>query len=101
MAAFEYNDLQFSLEARAGRWDLYRRRADGAPAIVGTGLFAGLSEEAARERAMRLARTIFPCGVRLVAPDLAHPRRVGQLRIVGPDVGHPSFVAWNKDTCHF
>jgi hypothetical protein len=98
MITFTYNDMQFAVEPRGGRWDLVCTRGDGTRALAGTGLFPGLPEAEAGARAKALARTVFPVGVKCVGPDVAHPNTIGGLRIVGPDVAHPNFIHWNKDT---
>ncbi|HTS02818.1 MAG TPA: hypothetical protein VMN04_09855 [Thermoanaerobaculia bacterium] len=98
MKAIRYNDLDFTLERAGEGWTLLRAVPGGARAVAGTGLFPSLSEDAARERALALVRTICPVGVRSVGPDVAHPHRIGDLRIVGPDVAHPNFVSWDKDS---
>ncbi len=98
MEPIRYNDMEFALEKAGEGWDLTYRTPGGASATAGTGLFQGLDEAAARERALALVKTIFPVGVRSVGPDVSHPHAIGDLRIVGPDVSHPSFVYWNKDS---
>jgi len=98
MKAIRYNDLDFTLERTGEGWALLRAAPGGAPAVVGTGLFPSLSEDAVRERALALVRTVYPVGVRSVGPDVAHPGTVGDLKIVGPDVTHPNFVYWDKDS---
>jgi hypothetical protein len=64
-------------------------------------LFADLPEASAVARAQVLIRSIFPAGVRLVGPDVAHPLTVGEVKIVGPDVSHPNFIYWGKDSTSF
>ncbi len=98
MSTFTYNDLTFTLEAREGRWDLSYAKGAGPAALAGAGLFPGLTEAEAMAKAQALARTIFPVGVRIVGPDVAHPNTIGDLKIVGPDVTHPNFIYWNKDS---
>jgi hypothetical protein len=98
MPGFTYNDMQFTLEARDGRWDLSYAQPSGAKGLAGAGLFQGLAEAEATAKAQSLVRTIFPVGVRSVGPDVAHPTTIGDLRIVGPDVAHPNFIYWNKDS---
>jgi hypothetical protein len=93
-----YNDMEFSLEKAGEKWNLAFRLPNGSSAVAGAGLFEGLSEEAARTRAVALVKTIFPVGVKSVGPDVAHPLTIGDLKIVGPDVLHPNFITWNKDS---
>jgi hypothetical protein len=95
MSSFTYNDLQFALEARGGRWDIVQQ-ASGA--TVATGLFPGLAEDEASARALALVKTILPVGVKCVGPDVTHPNTIGDLKIVGPDVTHPNFIYWDKDS---
>ena len=98
MLTFSYNDMEFTVRGSDRGWDLARKLSGGASAPVAAGLFQGLGEAQAFERARALARTVFPVGVRSVGPDVNHPHAIGDLKIVGPDVGHPSFIYWNKDT---
>ena len=98
MASFTYNDITFTLEARAGRWDLSFTQANGVKGLAGVGLFEGLSEADATTRAQGLARTLFPVGVRSVGPDVGHPTTIGDLKLVPPDVAHPTFIYWPKDS---
>jgi len=91
-----YNDITFVIEKNDGGWDISRKLTNEAIAVVGANLFADLPDGEARAQA--LIRTIFPVGIKLVGPDVAHPNRVGELRVVGPDVGHPNFVHWNEDS---
>lgn len=98
MITFTYNDLQFTLQPRDGRWDLACARPDGREAFAGVGLFPGLPAAAADARARALVRTLFPVGVKCVGPDVAHPNTIGTLKIVGPDVAHPNFIYWNQDS---
>lgn len=93
-----YNDQTFSVEKGGAGWDILRLRPDGSSTVLGTGLFPGLAEDEARERALKLIRTVDPVGVRSVGPDVAHPNMIGDLKIVGPDVAHPNFVTWDKDS---
>ena len=101
MNTFRYNDMDFSLDAAEGRWDVSYRKPDGGLAYVGAGLFAGLAEAEALDRAKSLVRSIFPVGVRTVGPNVAHPNLIGDMKLVGPDVDHPDFVYWNKDSTSF
>lgn len=96
-----YNDMAFSIDKTGSGWDITRTLQNGDIALVGAALFAGLSDVDAEARAQALVRTIFPVGIKLVGPDVAHPNRVGDLKIVGPDVAHPNFVYWDKDTTSF
>ena len=98
MRTFTYNDMQFSIEPRGDRWDLSCARPGGSSALVGAGLFAGLTEVEALARAQALARTICPVGIKSVGPDVNHPNTIGDLKIVGPDVTHPNFIYWDKDS---
>jgi hypothetical protein len=98
MTPFTYNEMTFTLEPRDGAWDLRYTLAGGASALAGTRLFPGLAEAAAEAKALTLARTIFPVGIRSVGPDVQHPNTIGDLKIVGPDVTHPNFIYWNKDS---
>lgn len=98
MPTFLYNDTTFSLERQGDRWDITYALPSGASAVAGTGLFAGLAEDAATTRAQALMKTIFPVGVKSVGPDVAHPNTIGDLKIVGPDVTHPNFIYWNRDS---
>jgi hypothetical protein len=98
MQAIRYNDMDFAVEKAGDRWDIRCTRADGTVATAAAGLFAGLPEAEAHERALALIKTVFPVGVNSVGPDVAHPNTVGDLKIVGPDVAHPNFVYWDKDS---
>jgi hypothetical protein len=98
MQSIRYNDMQFSIESRDGRWDITYTLPNGASAFAGAGLFPGLSEAEAGTRALALIKTIFPVGIKSVGPDVNHPNTIGDLKIVGPDVTHPNFIYWNKDS---
>jgi len=98
MATFTYNDMQFTLEANGGAWDLTRQQPGGPAAVAAVGLFPGLSEAEAAGKALALAKTVYPVGIRTVGPDVTHPNTIGDLKIVGPDVTHPNFIYWNKDS---
>jgi hypothetical protein len=76
-------------------------RPNGDFAVVGSCLFKGLSEADAGTRALALVRTVFPVGIKIVGPNVAHPNMVGNLKIIGPDVSHPNFIYWNKDSTSF
>ena len=93
MSTFTYNDMQFSVESRAGEWDIVQ-----GGATVAAGLFPGLAEGEVAARALALVKTILPVGVRCIGPDVSHPNTIGDLKIVGPDVAHPNFIYWNKDS---
>ena len=97
MLSISYNDMQFTVESRDGKWDISYATPKG-PVYAGAGLFAGLAEAEARTRALTLIKTVFPVGVKVVGPDVTHPNMIGDLKIVGPDVTHPNFIYWNKDT---
>ena len=98
MRSLHYNDMQFTVEPRDGRWDITCKRPDGSSGFAGAGLFAGLPEAEAETRALALIKTIFPVGIKSVGPDVSHPNTIGDLKIVGPDVAHPNFIYWNKDS---
>jgi hypothetical protein len=98
MTSILYNDMSFTVVKQGDHWDITYLRPDGATAVAGTGLFAGLPEADAAVRARALIKTIFPVGIRSVGPDVAHPNTIGDLKIVGPDVTHPNFVYWDKDS---
>ena len=98
MKSFTYNDMTFSLEPAVAGWNIVCQRADSKPVYVAAGLFAGLSEAEAEDRALALVKTAFPVGVRIVGPDVAHPSMVGDLKIIGPDVVHPNFIYWDKES---
>lgn len=107
MATFKYNDMEFAVAAAGAggnAWDILRvapGASDGVPAIVATGLFAGAPAEEAQARAAALVKAIYPVGIKLVGPDVAHPHMIGDLKIVGPDVTHPNFIAWDQDSASF
>jgi hypothetical protein len=101
MTRFTYNDLAFSLTAAGEGWDLTRHASSGLQAQVGTGLFKGLSADEALARGQALIQVIYPVGIKLVGPDVAHPALVGELQIVGPNVAHPNFIHWNTDSSSF
>ena len=98
MPSIRYNDMQFTVEPNADRWDLTYLASSGATGIAGTGLFAGLSEGEATTRALALIKTLFPVGIKSVGPDVSHPNTIGDLKIIGPDVSHPNFIYWNNDS---
>ena len=101
MKTFTYNDTEFSVEQAQGRWDISYKKADGKPAFVGAGLFAGVSGDEIEAKALALIKSIFPVGIRVVGPDVTHPNLIGDLKIVGPDVTHPNFIYWDKDSSSF
>jgi hypothetical protein len=101
MTSFTYNDLAFSLTPAGDRWELTRDAAHGAQARVGTGLFPGLTADAALARAQALVQAIYPVGIKVVGPDVAHPGLVGDLKIIGPNVAHPNFINWHADSSSF
>jgi hypothetical protein len=96
-----YNDMEFTIVKTGSTWDITRKLPNGDFAVVGAGLFADLPDSDAEARALALIMTIFPVGIKIVGPDVAHPNRVGDLKIVGPDVTHPNFVYWEKDSTSF
>ena len=101
MKTFFYNDGEFTLEPAGKAWDIGRKLPNGGTALVGAGLFAGLSASDAEIKALALVKAIYPVGVRTIGPDVAHPHMIGDLKIVGPDVTHPNFIHWDKDTASF
>ncbi len=98
MHTITYNDMEFTVERSGAGWDIAYRVPGGPPALAAAGLFQGLGEAEARQRAETWIRTVFPVGVRSVGPDVNHPITIGDLKIIGPDVGHPNFIHWNKDS---
>lgn len=98
MTIFSYNDMYFSIEPTGNSWEIVCKRSDGKTACVAARVFPNVPETEAEVLAIRLVKTMFPVGVNVVGPDVAHPMRIGDLRIVGPDVGHPSFIYWDKDS---
>lgn len=101
MHNFIYNDMVFSIAKTDSGWDITRKLLNGESAVVGAALFGGLPDDDAETRAQALVRTIFPVGIKIIGPDVAHPNRVGDLKIVGPDVSHPNFVYWDRDSTSF
>lgn len=101
MATFKYNDMAFTVQAAGAAWDILRVLPGGTTAVVGTGLFAGAAVADAQARGQTLVKAIYPCGIKVVGPDVAHPNMIGDLRIVGPDVTHPNFIHWDKDSASF
>lgn len=98
MKTFKYNDIDFSVEKAGNRWDVFYQKENGKLAIVGTGLFEGVSENDIQEKAKTLVKSIFPVGVRCIGPDVTRPIMVGDLKVVLPDVAHPNFIYWNKES---
>ena len=98
MSTFYYNDTEFSVMASGQAWDISRKLPNGSPALVGAGLFSGVAPSEAQTRALALVKTIYPVGIKVVGPDVAHPNMIGDLKIVGPDVTHPNFIYWDKDS---
>jgi len=101
MKTFTYNDTEFSVEAAGKAWDIGRKLPDGGFALVGAGLFAGVSAQEAETKARSLVKSIYPVGIKSVGPDVAHPNMIGDLKIVGPNVAHPNFIYWDKDSTSF
>lgn len=101
MNSFVYNDTEFRLQAVGSAWDIARTLPDGGTALVGAGLFNGVSAELALPRARSLVKAICPVGVRTIGPDVNHPTRIGELRLVGPDVTHANFIHWERDSSSF
>jgi hypothetical protein len=101
MDKFKYNDMEFVLAASGTAWDILRQLPAGATAVVGTGLFAGSAVADAQAKGLALVKAIYPVGVKIVGPDVAHPNLIGDLKIVGPDVTHPNFINWDKDSASF
>lgn len=98
MKTFTYNDAEFTVTPAGSAWDIARQLPDGKSALVGTGLFPGLTADAVATRALALVKSIYPVGVKTVGPDVTHPNLIGDLKIVGPDVTHPNFIYWDKDS---
>jgi hypothetical protein len=101
MANFTYNDMEFAVNAAGAAWDILRMLPGGASAVVGTGLFAGASAADAQTKGLALVKAIYPVGIKVVGPDVAHPNMIGDLKIVGPDVTHPNFIYWDQDSVSF
>jgi hypothetical protein len=99
MKSFTYNDLIFSLEKSGNGWDItYKSNPAAAPAYVGAALFQGVPESDVEAKAKTLVKSIFPVGIKIVGPDVAHPTMIGDMKLVGPDTLHPNFIYWNKDS---
>ena len=101
MKNFIYNDMEFAISKNNNGWDISGKMPNGDSAVVGAGLFKNLGEGDAETRALALVRIIFPVGIKIVGPNVAHPNMVGDLKIIGPDVSHPNFIYWNKDSTSF
>ena len=101
MSTFKYNDTEFTVTAAGQAWDIARTLPNGGAALVGAGLFAGAAAADALARALALVKTIYPVGIKVVGPDVAHPNMIGDLKIVGPDVTHPNFIYWDQDSASF
>jgi len=98
MESFTYNDTEFELAANDPGWDILRKLPNGSEAIVATHVFPGMAANEAGTKALTLVKAIYPVGVRIVGPDVAHPTLIGDLKIVGPDVTHPNFIYWDKNS---
>ena len=93
MKSFSYNDMDFTISKVGDGWEILTGKA-----LVAAGLYSGLSESEAIARSVALVRTIFPVGVKVIGPDVAHPITVGDIKYFPPDVAHPNFVYWNQDS---
>jgi hypothetical protein len=98
MDKFIYNDTEFALVKAGAGWDVKRKLPGGGEAFVATRVFPGIAANDAGPKALALVKAIYPVGVRIVGPDVAHPTMIGNLRIVGPDVTHPNFIYWDKSS---
>ena len=98
MSTFNYNDTEFSVTAAGQAWDIARKLPNGSDALVSAGLFPGAAPAEAQTKAQALVKVIYPVGIKVVGPDVAHPNMIGDLKIVGPDVTHPNFIYWDKDS---
>jgi hypothetical protein len=98
MNQFTYNDTEFAITKIGVGWDIKRKLPDGGEAIVATSVFPGIAANDAVTKALTLVKAIYPVGVRIVGPDVAHPTLIGGLKVVGPDVTHPNFIYWDKDS---
>ena len=101
MKNMTYNGMEFSIVKMSSGWDISRKLPNGEVAVVASTLFVDLPDSEAELRAQALIRIIFPVGIKVVGPDVAHPNRVGDLKIIGPDVVHPNFVYWNSESTSF
>jgi hypothetical protein len=100
MATIKYNDMEFEIAPAGTAWEILRV-LPSSNAVVGTGLFAGASAAEAQAKGLSLVKSIYPAGIKVVGPDVAHPNMIGNLKIVGPDVMHPNFIYWDKDSVSF
>ena len=98
MHSFKYNDMTFAVQPVGVAWDIVRTLPNGGTAVVGAGLFPSVAADEAQTRALALVKSIYPVGVRIIGPDVAHATKIGDLRVVGPDVTHPNFIYWDKDS---
>lgn len=98
MESFIYNDTEFVLAANDPGWDILRKLPNGSEAVVATHVFLGMAANEVAGKALTLVKTIYPVGVKIVGPDVAHATRIGDLKIIGPDVTHPNFIYWDKDS---
>jgi hypothetical protein len=98
MKNFTYNDIEFSFTTTGTGWNISRQLANGKTAQVGAALFGTLSDCDAMAQAEALIRIIYPVGVNIVGPDVAHPGLVSGMKMVGPDVTHPNFINWPGDS---
>lgn len=101
MSTFKYNDTEFAVTAAGHGWDITRKLPNGSEALVGAGLFTGVAPSEAQTKALALVKAIYPVGIKVIGPDVAHPNMIGDLKIVGPDVTHPNFIYWDKDSVSF
>jgi hypothetical protein len=101
MDSFLYNDMEFTVESSGQAWDILRRLPGGGTAVVGAGLFPNVAANDIALRALALVKTVYPVGVKIVGPDVAHAHLIGDLKIVGPDVAHPNFIYLDKDSTSF
>lgn len=98
MKKFTYNDIEFSIATTGTGWNISRKLANGETAQVGAALFGTLSYRDAIAQAEALIRIIYPVGVKIIGPDVAHPNLVSGMKIIGPDVAHPNFINWPANT---
>ena len=71
MKSFTYNDMAFSLEQAAERWNILCQRADGKSACVATGVFADVPENEVEARALALVKAAFGELLKAVAQHAA------------------------------
>ena len=91
-----YNDMEFVIEKSGNSWEIRRGEA-----LIATRVFSGLPDGEAETKAVALVKAMYPVGVRVIGPDVAHPITVGDIKYYGPDVTHPNFVSWEKDSPSF